>query len=449
MSLFFRRLFFYFLVFLFFILSPLVIGYTAGYRYDFKQHKILKVGAIFTESDPKNANILLNGKKLKEITPARLYNISPGEYELEIYKENYFPWKKKIFVQSSEVNFINNIFLFKKSSPSLLTLNVSDFLLNDQTKEIIFLRQEQYLKEFWKIKFENNLLGTLTFQNPVLIWRGELPGQKIQLIKWLVKNEKILFRNETDFFFLDLADKTHSPKIELISQKKIQELRPASKTNFLLALTPQHDLYWFNLENQTFDFLNDQVIDFAQNFNQIVLLVKNKKGALLKTKNNQTKDLLQLPHENFSLQESFGSLFVIADQKENEILVLKENGEVQEKIPGYKAFWIKKEKPLLLVYNDYEIWLYSPEKNEKTLLARLSEKINKIEIHPSLQAILVQTNDTLKALELSNQPPINIFNLASGQDFTKSILDENGKRIFFVGRLLNEDQPNLYYLEIH
>ena len=68
----------------FFVISPIIIMYTAGYRYDWRNGLLKETGAISVDVEPKNATVYLNGIKLQDKMPIRLNNIAPAKYSLRI-----------------------------------------------------------------------------------------------------------------------------------------------------------------------------------------------------------------------------------------------------------------------------------------------------------------------------------------------------------------------------
>lgn len=85
------------------IATILVVLYGKGYRFGLGAGKIeLKgTGLLVTKSIPDGAQVFVDGK-LKTATDNTI-NIPPGEYELKIVKEGYFPWVKKIRIQTEIV----------------------------------------------------------------------------------------------------------------------------------------------------------------------------------------------------------------------------------------------------------------------------------------------------------------------------------------------------------
>jgi len=80
----------------FFIISPLIIFYTAGYRYDFAEQIIKQTGVISIDIKPVNAIVYLNDVQIKKKIPIRLPNRAPGTYHLKITAPGYQLWEKDI-----------------------------------------------------------------------------------------------------------------------------------------------------------------------------------------------------------------------------------------------------------------------------------------------------------------------------------------------------------------
>ena len=99
-----RQLIFSVIVFVCLVIATiLVILYGKGYRFGLGEGKLeLKgTGLLVAKSVPDGAQVYLDGK-LKTATDNTI-NIAPGEYEVKIVKEGYFPWTKKMKVQEEIV----------------------------------------------------------------------------------------------------------------------------------------------------------------------------------------------------------------------------------------------------------------------------------------------------------------------------------------------------------
>ena len=110
----FRIFLLFFFIFLFCVLSPVIIMYTAGYRYDWQNGLLKETGAISIDIEPNDAVMLLNGVKITAKMPVRLNNIAPGKYNLRISADGYYDWVKDLEVKNKQTTYIKEIFLLKK-----------------------------------------------------------------------------------------------------------------------------------------------------------------------------------------------------------------------------------------------------------------------------------------------------------------------------------------------
>ncbi|OGH11025.1 MAG: hypothetical protein A3B38_02430 [Candidatus Levybacteria bacterium RIFCSPLOWO2_01_FULL_36_13] len=85
-------------------ITATVILYGKGYRFGFSggTPKVAGTGLLVATSTPNGAQVFVNG----ELTTAtdNTINLSPGEYEVRIYKDGYFAWNKKITVKKEVVS---------------------------------------------------------------------------------------------------------------------------------------------------------------------------------------------------------------------------------------------------------------------------------------------------------------------------------------------------------
>lgn len=121
-----RRAIMGFLILCFFIISPLTLLYTAGYRYDFKNNKIQYTGVISIDIKTDDAHIILNGVKKKKNKPHaitqrvatryRFANIRPGIHHVGIVKTGYKTWEQDVEVRSNRTTYIKGFELIKENA---------------------------------------------------------------------------------------------------------------------------------------------------------------------------------------------------------------------------------------------------------------------------------------------------------------------------------------------
>ncbi len=114
------KIFFRLLFFLFFIITlTTVIAFARGYRLDFEKRSLKSTGIISLTSNPKAAKIYVNGE-LKGVTDTNL-TLPPENYLVEIKKEGYTSWSKKINLKGELVINVDPVLFPINPSLSPLT----------------------------------------------------------------------------------------------------------------------------------------------------------------------------------------------------------------------------------------------------------------------------------------------------------------------------------------
>jgi hypothetical protein len=104
-------------IFMFVLVS--VIAYARGYRFSLKTKSIVPTGILATSSNPKNTKVYVNGV-LKGVTDQN-FTMPPGEYTIEMKKEGYTDWSKKIILRGEIVMSLDGLLFPKNPSLSPLT----------------------------------------------------------------------------------------------------------------------------------------------------------------------------------------------------------------------------------------------------------------------------------------------------------------------------------------
>lgn len=92
--------------------------YARGYRFNTKEYRYTPTGLLVIKSNPDGAEVNIDGE-LKAATNANL-SLAPDTYDIEIKKEGYHTWSKRIEMFKEEVTEID-AYLFK-TAPSLTSI---------------------------------------------------------------------------------------------------------------------------------------------------------------------------------------------------------------------------------------------------------------------------------------------------------------------------------------
>lgn len=128
-----------------FILSFLILGtlaavfYGKGYRFGLSEGRLdfTGTGLLVTTSTPDGARVFVNG----HLTTAtdNTINLSPGDYNVKISKDGYFPWEKKLKIQKEVVTKADAL-LFPNAPKleSITNIGVRNSVLDPSLTKIAF-----------------------------------------------------------------------------------------------------------------------------------------------------------------------------------------------------------------------------------------------------------------------------------------------------------------------
>ena len=129
-----RAIVFYFSVFLFLILFPIILSYSLGYKIDFKKLKVYKTGILYINSRPTGASIYINGKLHTDLTPAQIEEMKPGIYKIEVKREGFYSWERNLVVMPKMVTRADRIVLFPviKDMKKISECDASEFVVSNK-----------------------------------------------------------------------------------------------------------------------------------------------------------------------------------------------------------------------------------------------------------------------------------------------------------------------------
>lgn len=103
------------------ILGLVIIQYAKGVRFDIEKLSLAKTGILVATSSPDGAQVVINGK-LTTATNQTL-DILPETYDIEITKEGYYSWHKRLTIKQDSVTKTDATLFPKAPSLSPITFD--------------------------------------------------------------------------------------------------------------------------------------------------------------------------------------------------------------------------------------------------------------------------------------------------------------------------------------
>lgn len=456
MNLRYRRLLYSVFIAAFLLATPLVILYTAGYRYNFKRWKIEKTGILYVDSNPKAALIYLNGQ-YRNKTPARFVKLLPDFYRVRVEKDGYYLWEKEIEIKSNLTTFSEDIVLFKKSLPiNILEGQINLFAASSNQEKIFYSAVKNNREELRVLVLKNetdfliSALNRRLYKN--LEFLGWSPNQNQVLIGQTSGDlKKYSIINLDNFKTRDLTE---------ISRLNFDRIDWNQTNNNYLYGLKGLILYQIDLVKSSAEIIiNEPISDFQTSANAIYYTTKIS-GEYFLNKRALNFEGLSLPEKiklpdfaDFALLPAGEGCIILHDSKKNDLYIIKAdsfnetktdtNPVLEEK--AKKIAWTNDFKNLLY-YTDFEIWSFNLSDQKKTLITRLGSPIGEAIWYPGNKYIIYRLGKAIYAIEAGDFEAKNNLKLFELNEIQDLALDREGKNLYLKGKAGN--QPGLYKFEL-
>lgn len=434
-----RQAIFVFFLLLFFIVSPIIIMYTSGYRYDFKNGLLRETGSVNIDILPTSAEAYLNNSKLKSKIPIRLNNLIAGKFLLTLKNPGYFDWQKNIEVVNKETVYIKDIVMIKKNTPQILNDGeIEDLSISTDKKFLIYSLKKNDTKEIWQknIKTGENILLKTSFPNKPLM---------------------ISFSSNGNYYLVSTQEKPYKQIIIVETQKpdKIIELSDYSKTDILkyqwkdgysselYYATPKQIMIFFPETQSQLFVAKIDFIDWYMDGEKMWIIRNNTSTKKMEI----IKDALGFGSVFFEEPENLIDAWEILTIK-NDLLLLKQLNQAkmliltQDKkynISGEK-FFISKYNNWLVIWTSWEIWTKT-QNEEPVLLNRSGLQLQ--------QVLTLDKYNTLGLVWAENTTVLFPYYLVShellSQKINTAISDSDNRILYFGGKY--ENKEGLWKLE--
>jgi hypothetical protein len=454
-----RTKLFLFFIIIFLIITPLVALYAAGYKLNLTwpiniNDLVQKTGMLIIKTNPGNAKIIINEKpqelffkkyfSKEEVsyirTPAKIKNLLPDIYDVRLELDGYWPWHKKLEIRPGESTLLEDVFLFKKEVPQLISeFSGTSFSQSPDKKNIAFIKNNEL-----KINDDGDNIKTIKIK--------ETDSNKYDIL-WSYDSQKIIIDSPEEKFIVD------------IKKEKINDLNEFIKPDYdsikwdiydsnKLYYKNENKIYSYNINLNEISILseNEDYVDFLVRDNYLYYISKINKTYSLKIfslTSNEIIRIIDLPCSSELklinplnkylnlLNKQHGILYIIDPLSTRNPLI-----EIISNIK--KTEWVDENK--LIYINDFEIWHYDFTENKKELLTRISDRINNISWHKSNNYIFYSTDKSVFTIELDKRERRNTNEILKFDSIFSFFLNSKNDTLFFFGKI--GDKNGFYRLAI-
>lgn len=419
-------------IFLFFLITPLVIFYTAGYRYDFASGQIKETGVLSIDVLPRDTKVFLNGVEIKKRQPIRLANRAPGTYHLRLEKNGYKPWEKDIAIESKKTTYLKQITLIREASPSPFILddsfvNASAISLSNRGKYLLAAKTTQSVTEIYLIDTETKIKEILKREAdmiPILLSSSphyDLMAMAIEkngfiTISVVDKIQNSGGREETITSTRAFAYQWDERTPGLLFEKDKTIIRLSSRDRTFVANLPKDAAAWFVDNNGGIYTFHPERREFKRDGERVA------GSPILIT------SIIHANHERIIAKHDAGILVIRLDGSER-IVQLPATRSVENAGTEEWLGWSPTE--LWSIYQD----------GRTVLLNRRQEVIANVQPLDEFGVLLIATPELLYAFN----PGYEVTqSLLRADNIRYSAVNKNSREIYFIGSIDGKD--NLYAL---
>ncbi|MFA6105201.1 MAG: PEGA domain-containing protein [Patescibacteria group bacterium] len=367
----------------FFIISPLVILYSAGYRFDFKNGLLKETGSLSVDILPKTAAVYLEGLKIDQTLPVRLNNITPHKYTILLSAPGYYDFEKQIEINKNQTTYIKELVLIKKDKPKLVSKDLALVTaLSVSGKSLAYIIKE---KNNYVVKISDEQTGSVTTvlkiaddEIPNLSWSptGEFLAvhSKFSPYKqFFVVNVSAIAPKVSDLALINksIIDKyiwsqDVEPKLHFESGGNIYSFLPRLNNASRIASSSFQD--WYLDEGSLW------TIDYITTSKQLAIYSDTLGFKSFFASISENNEYASSSLKKLKLESAKKNTVVLADSETGKFLIVKRDKYFT--VNADKMFYSKFNNWLIL-WNSFELWTYS-ENDEPYLLNRSGEKLNDI-----------------------------------------------------------------------
>ncbi|MBU0646381.1 PEGA domain-containing protein [Patescibacteria group bacterium] len=423
-----RKILYFTFLAAFFISAPLVVLYTAGYRYNFGSGKIVQTGVLSVTSEPKGADIFIDNEKQRSKSPAVIDNVFPGEHEIRLEKDGYLPWGKKLTIQAKETTFVNQVALFADQVPERL---VGDEALRiypgPAGKIFAYLSVQDSWNELWIYHTntsDDQLLARLPLgaaQELTVAWSADgsylsLQGASLSLINTETAKNYDLSNAAPGWWDAEHGDTYYFYQNNILKSVRL----PGEET-------AQIKLVEAAVKSSGNDLIMAQKID-----NRVVVARRQGETANI---------LAYLPLGDYSFQPSPNQdLLLLEDKKRQRIFLIDTRSSEQPILLNSVAvLWQWSPDGRRLLYSDgFDLHIYFLNDYLDETLTRLSQPITGLAWYPPAQSVIFCQDNQVTAVDLDRRQGYSLTALVAGSDFNDLLVDPRGRAVYFYGQVGEE-----------
>ena len=462
-----RRIFFWTLFVLFWLVSATIIGYAFGYRFSFQKGIFIYGGSITLKTTPQKVDVYLDGTLMPPGTLNvinRSYHINgirPGEHFLEIKSPDYQTWSKKISVHSGLSTEFWNIVLAQNSyaHEDYESSGIERFFISPHENLVAFTQQ---VENIFSVKILDPETSEITqvFSSTDYVFTDD----KKENIEWSPQADRlvvpVLKNGEKNYLIIPIDTKESSDLISLSEMRDLSNVRWDPKNKDVLFFMSGDNLYnmgFADIESKKLMKENIASYDLSQKY---LFYFQLPEGIIYKINLSDPAEFQQVTTS--APEDMADNSYRIIVYDEDRIVFLNKSHKLYIYNKGKEDTYFNKlsdnaagsqfsdDGKKLLYWTANEIltyfvreWDVQPIRieNEFIPVTRLIEPIQNVQWTSDYEHVLFTQNNKLKIIEIDNRDNRNMMDILPLNNNDSIVINNftDGK-IYYIEK--NDDGQN-------
>ncbi len=454
-----KRIFWWTLFVLFWIVSTTIIGYAFGYRFNFKRGVFVYGGSISMKTTPLDSDIYINNllyssKKLNRINNSyHIDGITPGEYLLEVRSPNYTTWSKRVSVHSGISTEFWNVVLTKNEykKTSYDTQGAQRFFVSPRKNLTAVAEQNDNDFSVSVVSAQDNTITNIFNSNEYVFTDNAKEN-----IEWTPQSHRIIIpvikkdAQQKNYLIADVpADKMLNLR-DLAHTDDLSHVRWDPKTKNALFYMSAGNLYRIDLDSP------EEIRQVAKNIASYELASSGlyyfqlPEGLVYKTNTDGTDEPTQITSSAPAHMSDPNYQIIVYDKDRivflnpsHDLYVYnqgEDNDYFQQLSSNALGSQFSDDGKKLLYWNEHEIGVYFARKwsvqpvraeNEILPITRYSDAISNVQWSRDYEHVIFSTGKLVKFIETDQRDHRNLMDLFKLNSDSKQITNNSSDGLIY------------------
>ncbi|MFA5030584.1 MAG: PEGA domain-containing protein [Patescibacteria group bacterium] len=403
-----RRILYIFTILFFLALTPVILSYGFGLRYDTNSKTFIKTGGIYINAYPKNVTVTLDDSSYASKTPIRLRYLLPKTYSLTINKEGFSTLSTTADIHQNEVILFDPIELIPQQPSNQTTLNAQYAFsspYDSQTLLFTKVNEEKYTASVLLNSKLSDVSGFITDKPENVAWNS-------------VTGDAIIFGLTSKWIYTSTT-----LTLTQLPQNFSHPVLSAKESGIVYGQLDGHTMIFDSLTEHTTQSPVDGILVYKHNGSYAIVQSSESKQTLI-IQNGNSQTTLQTLSDVQTIETLSSQFALVQDLRAYYLL---DTAKKQTTFLDSSVISLALTQNTLYYSNALEVWAVNLKTAEKKLINRFGGRISSIALSPHESGLFIRldgktlfwylTTPKTVSVELENVDGVQKINSSSYQTF--------------------------------